>query len=57
MREERNELIRVMKGRGKPGCHPMYSSDGTTTPFLIMPQSKRERERMKVEKKRSDKHI
>jgi hypothetical protein len=46
-----------MKGRGKPGYHPMHLSDETTTPVLIMPHPKRERERMNVEKKRNDKHI
>jgi hypothetical protein len=46
-----------MKGRGKPGYHPMHLSDGTTTPVLIMPQTKRERERMNGEKTRNDKHM
>jgi hypothetical protein len=35
----------------------MFVSDGTTTPVLIIPHTKRERERMNVEMKRNDKPI
>jgi hypothetical protein len=48
-----------MKKREKPGYSPIHLSGGTTTPVLIIPETKRERERerMNMEKKMNNKHI